>query len=189
MAVLTGSAGPAGRTALSGAAVPAGRTVRAGLRAALDRVVRARAGRAAAGGRGPDTGSATVWLLALAVLGTAVFAATLAVGSVVVARHRAESAADLAALAAADRLLLDPDGGCARAMGIAAAQGADLVSCGVDRSSDAVEVVAEVRAGGLPVRLPVGPARARARAGPVRAPVSVAEDGPGDAPGGAAAAS
>ncbi|MFD8757170.1 Rv3654c family TadE-like protein [Kitasatospora sp. NPDC059577] len=175
MAVLSGTA------ALSRSAVPAGP------RAVLERVVRARAGRATAGGHGPDTGSATVWLLALAMLGTAVFAATLAVGSVVAARHRAESAADLAALAAADRLLLDPDGGCARATGIAAAQGADLVSCAVDRSGDAVEVVAEVRVVGLPVRLPVGPARARARAGPVRAPVSVAEDGLGDVPGGTAA--
>ncbi|SOB83218.1 Rv3654c family TadE-like protein [Streptomyces sp. 1331.2] len=156
-------------------------------RACAVRTARARA--AAAGGRGPDTGSATVWLLALAVLGTAVFAGTIAVGSVVAARHRAESAADLAALAAADRLLLDEDGGCARAAGIAAAQGASLVSCAVDQSADAVEVVAEVRVGGLPARLSVGPARARARAGPVRAPVTAAEDGLGGAPSSAAAAS
>ncbi|WP_051830548.1 MULTISPECIES: Rv3654c family TadE-like protein [Streptomyces] len=161
-----------------------------GPRTAAEWVARARAARvAAAGGRGPDAGSATVWLLALAMLGTAVFAATIAVGSVVAARHRAESAADLAALAAADRLLLDADGGCARAAGIADAQGADLVSCAVDRSADAVEVVAEVRVGGLPARLSVGPARARARAGPVRAPVTAAEDGLGGAPSGAAAAS
>ncbi|MFH8381255.1 Rv3654c family TadE-like protein [Kitasatospora sp. NPDC018058] len=159
-------------------------------RRAVERLARARAARAAsAGGYGPDAGSATVWLLALAMLGTAVFAATIAVGAVVAARHRAESAADLAALAAADRLLLEADGGCGRAAGIAAAQGAALVSCAVDRSADAVEVVAEVPVGGLPVRLPVGPARARARAGPVRAPVTAAEDGLGEAPGGAAAAS
>ncbi|MFD9691797.1 Rv3654c family TadE-like protein [Kitasatospora sp. NPDC059088] len=118
------------------------------------------------------------------MLGTTVFAATVAVGTVVAARHRAESAADLAALAAADRLLLDPDGGCARAVGIAAAQGAALVSCAVDRSADAVEVVAEVPVGGLPRRLPVGPARARSRAGPVRAPATAAEDGLGEALGG-----
>ncbi|MQS13424.1 hypothetical protein F7Q99_14380 [Streptomyces kaniharaensis] len=132
---------------------------------------------AAGGGRGADAGSATVWLLALAVLGCSVFTATLAVGAVVAARHRAESAADLAALAAADRLLLDSDGGCLRAAGIAAAQGAGLASCAVDREEDAVEVVAEVPVGGLPVRLPLGPARARARAGPVRAPVIAAEEG------------
>ncbi|MET8541042.1 Rv3654c family TadE-like protein [Kitasatospora sp. NPDC004799] len=168
--------------------------VLSGLRNTADRVARARAARAVAvGGRGPDAGSATVWLVALAMLGTAVFAATIAVGSVVAARHRAESAADLAALAAADRLLLDPDGGCARAAGIATAQGAGLVSCVVDRSADAVEVVAEVGVRGLPARLPVGPARARARAGPVRAPVTAPEDvpagaGPGSAPSGAPSA-
>ncbi|MEU9042487.1 MULTISPECIES: Rv3654c family TadE-like protein [unclassified Kitasatospora] len=177
MAVLTG---PAVLTAQAGPF---------GLRTAVGRLARARTGRAVAGGRGPDTGSATVWLLALAMLGTAVFAATIAVGSVVAARHRAESAADLAALAAADRLLLDPDGGCARAAGIAAAQGAGLVSCVVDRSADVVEVVAEVRVGWLPVRLPVGPARARARAGPVRAAVTAAEDGLDSTPSGASAAS
>ncbi|MDH6703360.1 secretion/DNA translocation related TadE-like protein [Kitasatospora sp. MAA19] len=161
-----------------------------GVRSAARRWAGARTVRAAAvGGRGPDTGSATVWLLALAMLGTAVFAATIAVGGVVAARHRAESAADLAALAAADRLLLDPDGGCGRASGIAAAQGAALVSCAVDRAGDAVEVVAEVAVGGLPVRLPVGPARARARAGPVRAAVTAAEDGLGGAPGEAVAGS
>lgn len=155
-----------------------------GLRAAAERLLRTRADRAAAvGGRGPDAGSATVWLLALAMSGTAVFAGTIAVGSVVAARHRAESAADLAALAAADRLLLDRDGGCDRAAGIAAAQGAGLVSCAVDRSADAVEVVAEVAVRGLPARLSVGPARARARAGPVRAPVTGPEGAPGNGDG------
>ncbi|MFE4973209.1 Rv3654c family TadE-like protein [Kitasatospora sp. NPDC056651] len=154
-----------------------------GPREAAARVAYARAARAAAGGRGPDAGSATVWLLALAMLGTSVFGATVVVRSVVAARHRAESAADLAALAGAGRMLLDLDGGCARAAGLAAAQGAGLVSCTVDRSADAVEVVAEVAVRGLPARLPVGPARARARAGPVRAPVTGAEDAPG---GGAA---
>ncbi|MFE4513967.1 Rv3654c family TadE-like protein [Kitasatospora sp. NPDC056783] len=150
-----------------------------GPRRVAARVAEARAARAVAGGRGPDAGSATVWLLALAMLGTSVFGATVVVGSVVAARHRAESAADLAALAGAGRMLVDRDGGCARAAGIAAAQGVGLVSCAVDRSADAVEVVAEVEVGGLPARLPVGPARGRARAGPVRAPVTGAEDVPG----------
>ncbi|MEU6233181.1 Rv3654c family TadE-like protein [Kitasatospora sp. NPDC047058] len=136
--------------------------------------VRGRTVRAAASGRRGDAGSATVWLVAFAVLGCAAFTATLAVGAVAGARHRAESAADLAALAAADRLLLDVDGGCGRAAGIAAAQAATVVSCTVDREADAVEVVAEVPVDGLPVRLPVGPARARSRAGPVRATATAA---------------
>ncbi|WTG93774.1 flp pilus-assembly TadE/G-like family protein [Kitasatospora sp. NBC_01560] len=143
--------------------------------------MRARAVRAAVSGRGGDAGSATVWLVAFAVLGCAVFTATLAVGAVVAARHRAESAADLAALAAADRLLLDADGGCGRAAGIAGAQAATVVSCTVDREADAVEVVAEVPVRGLPVRLPVGPARARSRAGPVRAAGGTASDTGADA--------
>ncbi|MGV9269921.1 Rv3654c family TadE-like protein [Kitasatospora sp. NPDC003701] len=143
--------------------------------AVMGRVARARATRTAVG-RPPDGGSATVWLIAFAVLGCATFAATLSVGAVVGARHRAESAADLAALAAADRLLLDPDGGCGRAAGIAQAQAATLVACTVDREADAVEVVAEVRIGGVPVDLPIGPARARSRAGPVRAAATVTDE-------------
>ncbi|MBV6696976.1 Rv3654c family TadE-like protein [Kitasatospora aureofaciens] len=143
----------------------------------IRRPVAARARAVAVRGRGPDAGSATVWLLAFAMLGCSVFASTMAVGAVVAARHRAEAAADLAALAAADRLLLDPDGGCGWAAGIAGAQGAGLAFCAVDPDEDAVEVVAEVPVGGLPVRLPVGPARARARAGPVRAPVTATEEG------------
>lgn len=150
------------------------RRAAAGLAAAVRRVARVRTARAAAG-RGADAGSATVWLVAFAVLGCAAFTATLAVGAAAGARHRAESAADLAALAAADRLLLDVDGGCGRAAGIAAAQAATVVSCTVDREADAVELVAEVPVGGLPVRLPVGPARARSRAGPVRATAAVAD--------------
>ncbi|MFF1902282.1 Rv3654c family TadE-like protein [Kitasatospora sp. NPDC058218] len=143
--------------------------------ALVGRVTRARAACTAVGRR-PDRGSATVWLIAFAVLGCATFTATLSVGSVVGARHRAESAADLAALAAADRLLLDPDGGCGRAAGIAQAQAATLVSCTVEREADAVEVVAEVRIGGVPVGLPIGPARARSRAGPVRAPAAATDE-------------
>ncbi|MFB8240581.1 Rv3654c family TadE-like protein [Kitasatospora purpeofusca] len=122
-------------------------------------------------GRRSDTGSATVWLLAGVLLGCVAFTAALSLGVVVGARHRAESAADLAALAAADRLLVDADGGCARARAVAAAQAAAVVSCTADLPADAVEVVAEVPVTGLPVRLPVGPARARARAGPLRAAV------------------
>ncbi|MFJ8432054.1 Rv3654c family TadE-like protein [Kitasatospora sp. NPDC094019] len=118
-----------------------------------------------------DTGSATVWLLAGVLVGCVAFTAALALGVVLAARHRAESAADLAALAAADRLLVDADGGCGRARAVAAAQAAAVVSCAADLAADAVEVVAEVPVTGLPLRLPVGPARARARAGPLRAAV------------------
>ncbi|MFI5529286.1 Rv3654c family TadE-like protein [Kitasatospora sp. NPDC051853] len=115
--------------------------------------------------RAADRGSATIWLVSLAMIGCVVFAATLAVGTVVAARHRAESAADLAALAAAGHLMVDEDGGCGRAARIAGEHRARLVSCEVRESIDAVDVVVEVRISGVP--FPVGPARARSRAGPV----------------------
>ncbi|MFD5083052.1 Rv3654c family TadE-like protein [Kitasatospora sp. NPDC058406] len=138
--------------------------------------LRFRSGRAGARGGGHDGGSATVWLVVCALLGCAAFTVLLSVGVAVGARHRAESAADLAALAAADRLLLDADGGCDRARAVAAVQAATVVSCTVDREADAVDVVAEVPVTGLPVRLPVGPARARSRAGPVRAAVAPTDE-------------
>jgi len=88
----------------------------------------------------------------------------------VLARHRAETAADLAALAAAGRIGLDPDAatsGCALAARVAAANGAALVSCAADLALDgrsgAVDVAVRV-----PVRLPIlggGTASASARAG------------------------
>ncbi|MFE2108659.1 Rv3654c family TadE-like protein [Kitasatospora sp. NPDC059463] len=153
--------------------------------------------------RRADTGSATVWLLAFVLLGCLACTAALSVGAVVGARHRAESAADLAALAAADRLLLDADGGCGRAEAVAGAGGGGGAGAGaargapggrpgrLDREEDAVEVVAQVLVTGLPPRLPVGPALGRARAGPVRAPVSPTDEdaraalgGPGPVGGG-----
>ncbi|WP_370117783.1 Rv3654c family TadE-like protein [Streptacidiphilus sp. MAP12-33] len=121
--------------------------------------------------RNSDAGSATIWLLAL--LGLVAFAATaaLAVAGAIAARHRAESAADLAALAAAGRLLLDPGQACAEAASIASAQGATLQACVIraDALEDSVEVDVSVPSpGGLVPGLP--PARGRARAGPVTAP-------------------
>ncbi|MFC5908209.1 Rv3654c family TadE-like protein, partial [Streptacidiphilus monticola] len=87
---------------------------------------------------------------------------------------RAESAADLAALAAGGRLLLAPGVACGEAARVAAAHGARLVSCTV--SDDAVQdsVVVAVDAPSLPG---FPPAHARARAGPLSAPLT-----PGDLP-------
>jgi secretion/DNA translocation related TadE-like protein len=110
----------------------------------------------------PDEGSATVWVvlagLVLVIIGTA-FAL---VGAATVARHRAQAAADLAALGAA---LLAWDGEatvCARAAELSAANGARLVACRLDGLDVivTVEVAPEVLAG-------VGAAQASARAGPV----------------------
>ncbi|WP_370531932.1 pilus assembly protein TadG-related protein, partial [Streptomyces venezuelae] len=61
-------------------------------------------GRRGGGFRG-DGGAATVWVAFAACALCVVFAAVLALGQAVSARHRAGGAADLAALAAADRAL------------------------------------------------------------------------------------
>lgn len=111
-----------------------------------------------------------VWVVAVTALACCVLAAVLAVAAAVTARHRAESAADLAALAAAGWLLRDPRAACAEAGRVAAAQGARLESCVSEQSSgaDAVRVVVARRAalpGPLADALPE--ARATARAGPL----------------------
>jgi secretion/DNA translocation related TadE-like protein len=76
----------------------------------------------------PDRGSASIWLLACCALLLAVaFAGTVRAAAVVV-RHRAESTADLAALAAAGQIGVSK-GVCAAAARIAAANGASVRRC------------------------------------------------------------
>ncbi len=79
-------------------------------------------------------------------------------GSVVVARHRAQAAADLAALAGAGRLPAGPEAACARAVAVTRAMGTAEASCVVDD----LDVVVTVR-----VAVRGGAASAAARAGPV----------------------
>ena len=115
--------------------------------------------------RGDDRGAAAVWVAAALVLVAAV--ALLAAGRVgaVALRHRAQTAADLAALAAAGRIgLAPPDAGCAAAGRVAGDNGARLVSCvptlaADGRSGDvAVTVAVDGAVAGIPVQ-----AQARAR--------------------------
>lgn len=117
------------------------------------------------GGRalGRQSGSATVLVLAALAL-VAVLATTLAgLGAAVVARHRAQAAADLSALAAADALLgRSPRLPCPAAARVAAAQGARVVSCVL--SGATVSVIATVSPAGAAAGL--GEAVGRARAGP-----------------------
>jgi secretion/DNA translocation related TadE-like protein len=89
-------------------------------------------------------------------------AGTLAAGgAATVARHRAQMAADLAALAAALRAWDGQSAACDRAADLSARNGASLVACRLE-GLDAV-VTVEVRvAGGVGWR-----AQASARAGPV----------------------
>jgi len=91
-----------------------------------------------------------------------VSAAGLAIGTAVIARHRAQAAADLAALAAAGRLPGGPGQACREALSVATAMRTELHSCEVDRLDVVVRVwVQRGRIG--------GPAGAVARAGPATA--------------------
>lgn len=115
-----------------------------------------------------DRGSATVWVVVACLLTWSVATVALSIGGAVVARHRAASAADLAALAGARSLASGVGDPCADAQRVAAATAARLVAC--DRLADgSLQVVAEAPLPRLLARWPhLPPARARARAGGVR---------------------
>jgi secretion/DNA translocation related TadE-like protein len=117
---------------------------------------------------GRDEGSATV--LAAAAVGVLVLLLGLGLqlGSAVLARHRAEAAADLAALAAAREVVMGVDIACDRGGEIAAAHGARTLSC--TASGWSVTVVVAVPCGCVPSVS--SDAVGRARAGPVAAAVS-----------------
>ena len=98
-----------------------------------------------------------------AALVIAVTALAIHLGAAVLARQRAETAADLAALAGAARVLRGPDLVCAGAIRVADANGATVDSCVVHGTDVLVSVVARVEAGPIS-----GTVSARARAGPVQ---------------------
>ena len=112
--------------------------------------------------RTSERGLGTILVLAVVTLLLAVLGGVLALGQTLIARHRAASAADLAALAAADRALEGSAVACAAAAAIAAEHAAVLTTCRLD--GDIVDVTAAFP---LPAALRAfGPATARARAGP-----------------------
>jgi secretion/DNA translocation related TadE-like protein len=75
-----------------------------------------------------ERGSATIWVLAACALVVLAGSIAMARTEAVLARHRAEAAADLAALAAAGRIGIGTDY-CAAARRIASADGAELDRC------------------------------------------------------------
>jgi secretion/DNA translocation related TadE-like protein len=87
------------------------------------------------------------------------------VGSAVIARHRAQAAADLAAVAAAVHLADGTRAACSRASALALAMRMAVTHCVVENLDVVVTVETSVPLG----RIAVGPARATARAGPVDA--------------------
>jgi secretion/DNA translocation related TadE-like protein len=110
-----------------------------------------------------DRGVATVWAaVGIAVLASmAVFG--LHLGEALVARHHAESAADLAALAAAAHMVAGEQYACAQARRVTDRMRAALASCRADGWN--VLVAVAVQPPGWLANL--GAATAYARAGPV----------------------
>jgi secretion/DNA translocation related TadE-like protein len=121
-----------------------------------------------------DRGSASLWLLGVGLAILTFGAVVAGVGSVLVARHRAQAAADLGALAGAGRAVEGAEAACGRAGDVVLANGGRIVGCTVDGLD--VTVRAEVDPVG-PGRV-FGPVSARARAGPVRTPAQVDGGGP-----------
>lgn len=93
-------------------------------------------------GAAADDGVATVWTACAAFLVLALLVVGLDLGTAVVARHRAEAAADLGALAAATVAAEGEQAACGRARGVAAGMGTELTHCTLDGWTALVEVAA-----------------------------------------------
>lgn len=107
-----------------------------------------------------ERGAATVLAAGLVVVMVTVSLGGIWVGAAVLARHRAQSAADLAALAAAAKLPAGEVIACGQAAALAEAMRTRLRSCVVERLDVTVTVAADT---GLRVG---GQALAAGRAGP-----------------------
>jgi secretion/DNA translocation related TadE-like protein len=99
--------------------------------------------------------AAAMVVVLLSITGGSVY-----LGSAVVARHRAQAAADLAALAAAARLAAGPEAACAQAKAVAHEMRVSITGCAVDDLDIVVETEVRLAVGGR------GSAQAAARAGP-----------------------
>lgn len=114
---------------------------------------------------GRDRGSASVLVLAFGLLVILIGAAFAQVGAAVAARHRAQAAADLGALAGAAWAPAGRSAACSRAAELVIANGATLESCTLDGLD--ITITATVAVPGL---APPGQrAGSSARAGPVGA--------------------
>jgi secretion/DNA translocation related TadE-like protein len=110
-----------------------------------------------------DRGSASIFVLAVALLVLAAGLGAAAVGTARVGRHQARTAADLGALAGAMRAIYGESDACAQARRTIARNGGEMASCTV--SGLEIVVTAQVEVGPLPGM--VRHASAAARAGPV----------------------
>ncbi|MFI7533795.1 Rv3654c family TadE-like protein [Streptosporangium sp. NPDC049376] len=122
--------------------------------------------------RGADRGGATIWMAGFMTLVLMAMAVIMLAGTVRAARHRAMSAADLSALAAARLAFADPRRACAQAASLAEGNGVRLTRCSVNGHGVA-DVQVTVR-----LRLPTVGSQtvtAVARAGPVQLTVPTGE--------------
>lgn len=110
-----------------------------------------------------ERGSGTVYAGAAIGVVVALGAGVVLVSKAHVARSRAEAAADLAALAAAQALVDASGDPCARAAGIARSNAATLTACAVEGETVVVRTEVPVSLGGLGIVKASG----TARAGPV----------------------
>jgi secretion/DNA translocation related TadE-like protein len=110
-----------------------------------------------------ERGAASITAVAALAVLIAVTAGLAHVGSAVIARHRAQAAADLAALAAATSIAAGTETACAQATLITKAMDTSLADCAVDGLEVVVRVDAALGLGAWRF----GPAHAAARAGPV----------------------
>lgn len=109
-----------------------------------------------------DRGVATVYACIGIVVLLAVTGLAVHLGAATLARQRAETGADLAALAGAAKVLQGPDVVCANVVRVAVVNGVEVQTCSVVGTEVLVTVTA--RAGTGPF---AGTASGRARAGPV----------------------
>lgn len=112
---------------------------------------------------GDERGSATVAGACVVAALAGLVVLIVYVGAAVSARHQAQSAADLASLAAAQALVLGESDPCQEADLIAGRMDVAVASCAPDGGDVVVSVTVAVDLGPLGVRQ----ARAVARAGPV----------------------
>ncbi|MFE0172476.1 Rv3654c family TadE-like protein [Streptomyces sp. NPDC059002] len=125
-------------------------------------------------GAGRDRGAATVWVVVVMAVLCVVCGAVLAMAQVIVARHRAGGAADLAALAAADRWGEGRAEACDAAGRVARAQDARLVRCAVYGEVSEVRVSAEAGPFAAEVDSGAGPAGPAGQVGPGQVVVEAA---------------
>ncbi|HVQ52021.1 MAG TPA: Rv3654c family TadE-like protein [Mycobacterium sp.] len=109
-----------------------------------------------------ERGSASLVAVAMMMVLLTITIGGVYVGSAVIARHRAQAAADLAAIAAAMHLAAGTGAACSQAAALASAMSAAVIRCEVEDLDVVITVETRVSLG----RIGGGVARATARAGP-----------------------